>query len=290
MLSLGDAGELSPNASAMLRISTLSAWAQLQVSSVQQGYLENVVKPYRSTLSSLWIASLRDYASIRIDSEFLHDTSSVVDSSYSSLGKEVLLPVRIPSTFVGTLLLIFLSVLLQIMGNHSSGRGNCDAGRRSPYSSSHGWQRGWRRHEEPNLDYRPQGANDFLLHNFRPRLRSSSDFISRFLFHDNSPSIGCSIRSSSIEISCAPRVLRIGHHGADDFRRVHQSLLSHGDDGVGGDTNPSCRDALDLCCLSDICINWGRFTQFDLSDSSLLANLCTYIEANDIFQSSKCNS
>ncbi|PPQ91330.1 hypothetical protein CVT25_003770 [Psilocybe cyanescens] len=92
MLSLGEAGELSPNASAMLRISTLSAWAQLQVSSTQQGYLENVVKPYRSILCSLWIASLRDYAGIRIDSEFLHDTSSVVDSSYSSLGKEVLLP------------------------------------------------------------------------------------------------------------------------------------------------------------------------------------------------------
>lgn len=93
MVSLGEAGELSPNASAMLRISTLSAWAQLQVSSMQQGYLENVVKPYHATLSSLWIAALRDYASIRIDSEFLHDTSSVVDSSYSSLGKEVLLPV-----------------------------------------------------------------------------------------------------------------------------------------------------------------------------------------------------
>ena len=94
MLSLGEAGELSPNASAMLRISTLSAWAQLQVSSTQQAYLENVVKPYRPTLCSLWIAALRDYASIRIDSEFLHDTSSVVDSSYSSLGKDVLLPVR----------------------------------------------------------------------------------------------------------------------------------------------------------------------------------------------------
>jgi len=94
MLSLGETGELSPNASAMLRISTLSAWAQLQVSSVHQEYLENVVKPYRPTLSSLWIAALRDYACIRIDSEFLHDTSSVaLDSSYSNLGKEVLLPV-----------------------------------------------------------------------------------------------------------------------------------------------------------------------------------------------------
>ncbi|KAJ7198315.1 clathrin-coated vesicle protein [Mycena pura] len=93
MLKLGDTGELGPNASAMLRISTLSAWAQLEISSVQQTYLADVLKPYRATLASLWIASLRDYASIRIDSEFLHDTSSVaLDSSYSSLGKEVLLP------------------------------------------------------------------------------------------------------------------------------------------------------------------------------------------------------
>ncbi|KAF7337120.1 Clathrin-coated vesicle protein [Mycena venus] len=93
MLSLGETGELSPNASAMLRISTLSAWAQLEIASTQQAYLTDVLKPYRSTLASLWLASLRDYASIRIDSEFLHDTSSVaLDSSYSSLGKEVLLP------------------------------------------------------------------------------------------------------------------------------------------------------------------------------------------------------
>ncbi|KAJ7066512.1 clathrin-coated vesicle protein [Mycena amicta] len=93
MLSLGDTGELSPNASAMLRISTLSAWAQLEISSASQTYLVNVIKPYRATLASLWLASLRDYASIRVDSEFLHDTSSIaLDSSYSSLGKEVLLP------------------------------------------------------------------------------------------------------------------------------------------------------------------------------------------------------
>ncbi|KAJ7767277.1 clathrin-coated vesicle protein [Mycena metata] len=98
MLSLGDTGELSPNASAMLRISTLSAWAQLEIASAQQAYLTNVLKPYRATLASLWLASLRDYASIRIDSEFLHDTSSVaLDSSYSSLGKEVLLPYYVNS-------------------------------------------------------------------------------------------------------------------------------------------------------------------------------------------------
>lgn len=102
MLSLGETGELSPNASAMLRISTLSAWAQLQVATPNQVYLEAVVKPHRPTLAALWVASLRDYASIRVDSEFLHDTSSVaLDSSYSSLGKEVLLPVRgIDQTFI----------------------------------------------------------------------------------------------------------------------------------------------------------------------------------------------
>jgi len=115
MLSLGETGELSPNASAMLRISTLSAWAQLQVSSVQQSYLNDVVKPYRSTLSSLWIASLRDYASIRVDSEFLHDTSSVaLDSSYSSLGKEVLLPASFPNYLLG-LWLIPSSVLFYVL-------------------------------------------------------------------------------------------------------------------------------------------------------------------------------
>jgi len=102
MLSLGESGQLSPNASAMLRISTLSAWAQLQVSSTQPGrtYLENVVKPYRPTLCGLWIAALRDYASVRIDSEFLLDSGAAgggVDSGYVSLGKEVLLPVSLSS-------------------------------------------------------------------------------------------------------------------------------------------------------------------------------------------------
>ncbi|KAF5377759.1 hypothetical protein D9757_008083 [Collybiopsis confluens] len=98
MVSLGENGELSPNASAMLRISTLSAWAQLEIASYTQVYLLDVVKPYRATLSSLWIAALRDYASIRVDSEFLHDTSSAaLDSTYSSLGKEVLLPYYVKS-------------------------------------------------------------------------------------------------------------------------------------------------------------------------------------------------
>lgn len=87
-ISLGETGELFPCLSAMLRISTLSAWAQLEVASYQQTYLLNVVKPYRATLAAMWIAALRDYPSIRVDSEFLHDTSSAaLDSTYSSVGK-----------------------------------------------------------------------------------------------------------------------------------------------------------------------------------------------------------
>ena len=97
-LSLGDAGELSPNASVMLRIATLSAWAELAIASPAQGYLKDLIEPYRSSLASLWVASLRDYASVRADTEALQeDTPTTLDVSYTNLGKEVLLPVRLAS-------------------------------------------------------------------------------------------------------------------------------------------------------------------------------------------------
>ncbi|TFY57214.1 hypothetical protein EVG20_g8633 [Dentipellis fragilis] len=93
MLSLGDAAEGSPNASAMLRIATLSAWAELACASVDQPYLKEVVNPYRGALASLWVAALRDYASIRIGSEVIQDTSSApLDLAYASLGKDILIP------------------------------------------------------------------------------------------------------------------------------------------------------------------------------------------------------
>lgn len=93
MLRLGEAVDLGPNASVMLRIATLSAWAELQVSSTSQTYLTAVIQPYRKALASLWIGSLRDYASIRAGTELLDDAASGgVDSAYASLGKEVLLP------------------------------------------------------------------------------------------------------------------------------------------------------------------------------------------------------
>ncbi|KAG8907510.1 hypothetical protein FRB99_003883 [Tulasnella sp. 403] len=93
MLSVGDVGELSPNASSMLRISTLTAWAELQAARSEHSYLEAVISPYRAKLAGLWVGALRDYANIRGDSEILQDTSSVAtDISYSGMGREVLLP------------------------------------------------------------------------------------------------------------------------------------------------------------------------------------------------------
>ena len=80
----------------MLRIATLSAWAELAIASPAQEYLKDLIKPYRSSLASLWVASLRDYASVRADTEALQeDTPASLDVSYTNLGKEVLLPVRI---------------------------------------------------------------------------------------------------------------------------------------------------------------------------------------------------
>jgi hypothetical protein len=88
-----ESGQFSPNASAMLRIATLSAWAQLAIASTTQKHLFAVFEPLRATLIPMWIAYLRDYAIIRANSEFVNDPSVVLDSSHPSLGKEVLLPV-----------------------------------------------------------------------------------------------------------------------------------------------------------------------------------------------------
>lgn len=93
LLRLGDAVDLGPNASVMLRIATLSAWAELEIASHSQKYLVRVVDPYRKVLASQWIGALRDYSSIKAGTELLDDSTGAVDSSHASLGKEVLLPV-----------------------------------------------------------------------------------------------------------------------------------------------------------------------------------------------------
>ncbi|KAG8721134.1 hypothetical protein FRC09_008363 [Ceratobasidium sp. 395] len=92
LLSIGDVAQLGPNASVMLRVSTLTAWAELEVASAREEYLQAVLKPYRGTLCFLWVSALRDYASIRADSEVQQDNTSGMDTSYTGLGRETLLP------------------------------------------------------------------------------------------------------------------------------------------------------------------------------------------------------
>jgi HEAT repeat-containing protein 5 len=81
----------------MLKISTLTAWAELQIATPREEYLVAVVEPYRETLATLWIGALRDYASIRGDSEIAQESSSAMEGLYLNIGKEVLLPVRVSS-------------------------------------------------------------------------------------------------------------------------------------------------------------------------------------------------
>ncbi|CAE6356393.1 unnamed protein product [Rhizoctonia solani] len=92
LLSIGDVQQLGPNASVMLRVSTLTAWAELEIASAREEYLQAVLKPYRGTLALLWVSALRDYASIRADSEVQQDGVAGMDAAYTGLGRETLLP------------------------------------------------------------------------------------------------------------------------------------------------------------------------------------------------------
>ncbi|CAJ0753037.1 4936_t:CDS:10 [Entrophospora sp. SA101] len=107
--TVGDIGDLSPHAAIMVKLSVLNAWAELQVSSVKQSYLVQVVEPNLSLLSQLWVTSLKEYARVQIEpdiaeaqansigSDLLQNTTQteVFDSMYSGLTREVILPVII---------------------------------------------------------------------------------------------------------------------------------------------------------------------------------------------------
>lgn len=93
--SLGEVEDLSSNASAMVKISALSAWAELRIASSTQQFLVAVVQPHKAMLNKLWVGALKDYALMRVDSDGSPGSSNIgnFDLSQSGLGKEVLLPV-----------------------------------------------------------------------------------------------------------------------------------------------------------------------------------------------------
>ncbi|KAK6349801.1 hypothetical protein TWF696_006075 [Orbilia brochopaga] len=95
--SIGDLQGLSYNAQVMVKMSLLSAWAELQVASLQQDYLVDVVKPHIVVLAPLWLASLREFARLRFEPDISMNaggSSSItgsLDVVYSSLNRDVLL-------------------------------------------------------------------------------------------------------------------------------------------------------------------------------------------------------
>ncbi|WWC58989.1 uncharacterized protein I303_101535 [Kwoniella dejecticola CBS 10117] len=95
VISLGDVDQLSTNAAIMLKISILTAWAELMISSTRQSYLSDVIRPYRYLLGPFWIGALRDYAQLRTDPEMggggLSGMGVGMDGG-NAIGREVLLP------------------------------------------------------------------------------------------------------------------------------------------------------------------------------------------------------
>ncbi|KAF3920499.1 hypothetical protein ABW20_dc0107771 [Dactylellina cionopaga] len=73
--SIGDLRGLSYNAQVMVKMSLLSAWAELQVASLQQEYLVDVVKPHIVVLAPLWLASLREFARLRFEPDISMNAS-----------------------------------------------------------------------------------------------------------------------------------------------------------------------------------------------------------------------
>ncbi|KAI2642573.1 armadillo-type protein [Xylaria nigripes] len=93
---IGDLKGLSPNAQVMVKMSVFSAWADLQVASLEQKYLLEVLKPHITTLTPLWLASLREFARLRFEPDISMtlgppSMSGSLETIYSALNRETLL-------------------------------------------------------------------------------------------------------------------------------------------------------------------------------------------------------
>lgn len=129
MVSLGDAGDLSPNASVMLKVSILAAWAELQIAAARQAYLNDVLKPYRWLLGPFWVGALRDYAGLRTDPEM---GAAVGVGMETGVARDVLLPVSL-STFDTVTRKLIVPVLRAVVTESRQRFGNLVVGFRPIY-------------------------------------------------------------------------------------------------------------------------------------------------------------
>ncbi|KIW75687.1 hypothetical protein Z517_10429 [Fonsecaea pedrosoi CBS 271.37] len=92
--AIGDLKNLSPNAQAMLKMGILSGWAQLQLASSEQPFLEEILQPYIPKLAPLWLTSLQEFAGLRFEPEISDTLGGEVaggnlDERYASFNREV---------------------------------------------------------------------------------------------------------------------------------------------------------------------------------------------------------
>ncbi|KAB8075455.1 armadillo-type protein [Aspergillus leporis] len=93
---IGDLKGLNSNARVMVKMALYSAWARLQIASIEQEYLNEVVQPYLTKLTPLWLSSLQEYARLRFEPDISGSLgtgplSSDLDEVYAALNRETLL-------------------------------------------------------------------------------------------------------------------------------------------------------------------------------------------------------
>jgi len=85
----------------MVRMAVLSAWAELQVASIEKAYLVKVMKPHVSKLTPLWLSSLQEFARLRFEPDISNNTGPArpdegLDVVYAALNRQTLLKVCRP--------------------------------------------------------------------------------------------------------------------------------------------------------------------------------------------------
>ncbi|KAH8431341.1 AP-1 complex accessory protein LAA1 [Aspergillus melleus] len=93
---IGDLKGLNSNARVMVKMALFSAWARLQIASIDQEYLNEVVQPYLVKLTPLWLSSLQEYARLRFEPDISGSLgtgplSNDLDEVYAALNRETLL-------------------------------------------------------------------------------------------------------------------------------------------------------------------------------------------------------
>lgn len=99
---IGDLKGLNSNARVMVKLALFSAWARLQIASIEHEYLNQVVQPYLAKLTPLWLSSLQGYARLRFEPDIsgalgTSTQSNDLDEVYAALNRETLLKVILPT-------------------------------------------------------------------------------------------------------------------------------------------------------------------------------------------------